>query len=149
MIFVKNGAEAGPCIIGVGSPQGPDSLALLLCERLREESPEIGGDWHLCTVPAQLPALMADHAAVVLLDALAGDGAGPRLLTPDDLADEPPLSSHGFGVGEALALARALGHLPEVCHVIGLPIAPDGDPEARARTLLPRVRDLLRGLFGR
>jgi hydrogenase maturation protease len=85
------------------------------------------------------------RAQVSVLDAMRGGWpAGTlRLLDPDELADEPGgLSSHGWGVAESLALARALGTLPERLDLIGIEMG-EGDEDLAGR---PLPEGIMRGL---
>ena len=76
MILVKKDTQRGlrMRVIGVGSPHGGDRVGWLACERLREGGSPAGIDWRQCTVPAQLPAMVAGCDALVILDALIGEG---------------------------------------------------------------------------
>ena len=149
MIFVKKSAEA-PCrVIGIGSPHGADRLGWRLCELLRERWDSGAIEWWTQAAPVDLPVLLAAPGPVILLDAMKGRDDDPvQWVGPEMLASGILLSSHGFGVAEALALAEALG-IGAGCRLLGLPIAPDGDPELQAHRLLPQVIAHLQPLCGR
>ncbi|HEY0184697.1 MAG TPA: hydrogenase maturation protease [Rhodopila sp.] len=105
-------------IVGIGNPdRGDDAIGPLVVRRLAGRVPpdvatvECGGD---------VLALIDDwagHDAVILVDATASSTTPGRIhrIDPrrDELLPEPSLSStHGFGVAEAIALARTLDLLP-------------------------------------
>ncbi|MBN8874146.1 MAG: hydrogenase maturation protease [Rhodospirillales bacterium] len=77
---------------------------------------------------AELLDAMNGEADVVLVDA-AVSGASPGTVQVIDCAADAPLpalggaSSHGFGVAEAIGLARALGCLPPRCRVYAIEAA--------------------------
>ncbi len=86
-----------------------------------------------------------DH--VILVDAAKADAPPGTCLTVDALAAEipegiHPLSSHGMGLVETVALARALGRLPEamtVHAVVGVEFskgAPMSEPVREAAEVL-------------
>ncbi len=108
----------GVLVVGIGNPdRGDDGAGPLVVRRLVGRLPpgvaivERSGD---------ALALIDDWAgrdAVVLVDAAAGTAPGcvHRIdLLADALPTDVSLSStHGFGVAEAVGLARSLGLLPE------------------------------------
>ena len=120
-------------VIGVGSPFGMDRIGLLAAERLlgmRDRLPE-GAEVCLRDRPGM--ALLEDFEGadgVVILDAVRGGRAGRiRCLDPGALqALASPASTHGFGVAEVLALAVALGRMPERVRLIG--VETGGYPQA-------------------
>jgi len=110
-------------VIGVGNPdRGDDGVGRLVARLLRGRVPddvrvaEHGGD------AAGLIDLLQDVDCVFLVDAaLSGAAAGTihRLdcAAGDTLPAAAGTSSHGLGVAEAIAIARALGSLPHACVV--------------------------------
>ena len=108
-------------MIGLGNPsRGDDIAGRLVARLLREMRPtdvtvaELDGD------AASLVAALCAGDAVWLADAAcAGHPAGTIYRLDCAAGDAPPpsssASSHGLGVAEALALARALGSLPRQC----------------------------------
>lgn len=116
---------AKTCIIGVGSPFGADRLGWLAIEALRQR--EIAQDVELlqCRQPVELSSMMQGYDSVVLLDAMIG-GHPLGTVVPCAWVDIPNaglgVSSHGFGVGDALQLAQALGHLPRYLCVLGMEV---------------------------
>ena len=110
-------------VVGVGNPdRGDDGVGRLVARLLRDRVPadvhvaEHGGD------AAGLISLLQDADCVFLVDA-AVSGTPPGTIHRVDCAAAgtlPPasgMSSHGLGVAEAIALARALGCLPRGCVV--------------------------------
>jgi len=116
-------------ILGIGSPVAGDDLGWRLAEALeRAGLPRYfpAGMVHitLCDRPGSLllPAMRGARLAI-LLDAMRS-GAPPgtlRRLDMRELDDSTGLlSSHGFGVAEAMALGRALEELPPRVLIYGI-----------------------------
>jgi len=119
-------------VIGVGSPHGDDWLGWELAERLRTSEALAG--WHeriaisLHDRPgAALLQAWQGTGLVILLDAVRS-GAEPGRVHRFDaaqLAAQPrQLSTHGFGVAEAVQLAAALDALPDRLQFFGVEIDP-------------------------
>ncbi len=118
-----------PRIVGVGSPHGNDRLgweiALALARLLAKLAPEI----RCCDRPGMLLLEQLDGAELAfIIDAMAA-GLRPgsiRCFTSAALfratggQTAPLLSSHGFGVAEALRLGRLLDLLPPRLYVLGV-----------------------------
>ena len=113
-------------IIGIGNPdRGDDAAGRLVAARLREQLP---GEARVVESEGEATQLLACFAAadqVILVDA-ALSGAAPGTITRF-AADEAPLpaarfgiSTHGFGLAEAIELARTLGRLPRRCVVYAI-----------------------------
>ena len=113
-------------MIGIGNPdRGDDMAGRAVAQRLRSMVPpgvevvEHDGE------PAGLIARLDGVAAAFLVDACVS-GAPAGTIHRIDLHDMPSLptlsalSSHEFGVAEALELARALGQLPPHCIVYAI-----------------------------
>ena len=109
--------------IGVGNEQrGDDGLGLWIARALRShglDAIESGGE------AASLMEAWAGAEEVWLFDALQAETTPGAILRLE--AHERELqgagrraSSHGFGVVEAIELARALGMLPARLHLIGV-----------------------------
>jgi len=101
----------GARIIALGQPAaGDDGVGLAVLERLRA-SVSSGVELCMAADATDLLALLATPDPVVLVDALLGEPAGgvcevaPEAL---DARSARAVSSHGLGVGEAIATARAL-----------------------------------------
>jgi hydrogenase maturation protease len=118
-------ADRQVLVIGIGHPdRGDDAVGLLVARRLAAsnsmpiEVRESGGD--LLTIVDD----WAGAGAVILVDAVVGTGAPGAVCVIDLIAETAPgehnVSSHGFGLAEAVALARALGTLPKALHLVGI-----------------------------
>ncbi len=111
-------------VIGVGNGQrGDDGIGLAVAERLGARP-----GWRVKQQSGEALALIAaweGHEDVVLVDA-ACSGARPGTLHCFDAIREPlperrfTASSHGFGLSQALELARALDRLPARCRVFAV-----------------------------
>ena len=113
-------------LIGVGNAyRGDDGVGLVVAERVRALAPrEV--DVTLCEQEASrvMDAFEGADAAVIV-DAVASGGTPGELHRFDAASAAVPArvfgsSTHAFGVGEAIELARALGKLPTAVVVIGV-----------------------------
>jgi hydrogenase maturation protease len=113
-------------VLGVGNAyRGDDAVGLVVAQRLQEDPL----DGVTVTLTAgegtALLALWQDTDAVVLVDAVCA-GARPGTLQRFAVGTEPlparfsGVSTHAFGVAEAIELARALRQLPPVLVVYGV-----------------------------
>ncbi len=113
-------------VIGVGNRfRGDDAVGLRVVQRLRESVTcyESDGD------PSDLIVLFGSDPEVIVVDAMVS-GSPPGTLTATDIVLGDPSSAHvplrsqssthGFGVFEALELARILGTIPHRLTVIGI-----------------------------
>ena len=116
-------------VIGVGSPFGDDragwEVAAALEATLRSAGvSSLRIEIHACDRPgAALVRLLAGVQHAVIIDAAlsAGSRAGSiRWLGDHEIAARRAVSSHGFGLAEALALARALGDAPSRVSVLAI-----------------------------
>ncbi len=111
-------------VIGIGSHHGPDATGWLACETLQAQTTSTRVDWHLCRTPAQLPELVVDYKAVVILDAVLSDKPMGQVLTfvwpVQQEGYQSPCSSHGLSVIDALQLASALEQLPIHTYILGI-----------------------------
>lgn len=134
-------------IIGIGSPVGDDRVGLIAAERLRE-APAVCARAVVETADrpgVRLIDLWSRSDDVILVDAVqTGAVPGSVLRVTDEgiASTRTPWSSHGFGLAEAVALARALDRLPARLVLFGVEIAasPKGvalSPEISAA--LPRL----------
>jgi hydrogenase maturation protease len=113
-------------LVGVGNAyRSDDGVGLAVAERLRGRVPE-GVEVMVCEQEASrvLDALEGADAAVIV-DAVASGAEAGTLHRFDAAAAPVPArafgsSTHAFGVGEAIELARALGKLPPVVVVYGI-----------------------------
>jgi hydrogenase maturation protease len=114
-------------VLGVGNAaRGDDAVGLVVAQRLQAD-PCLGVVTIRLTTGegTALLALWQDTDAVVLVDAMC-TGARPGTLHRFEVSSQPlpaifsRVSSHAFGVAEAIALARALRQLPPVLVVHGV-----------------------------
>jgi hydrogenase maturation protease len=135
-------------ILGVGSPFGADQLAWLAIDHLA------GLDLKDCELTkldrpgGQLISYFQGVDRVVVIDAVCVPD-NPGSVTTIDLEILHQLeyltSSHGFGVAEAVALARQLGQLPPNFHILGIQT---GEDTSQLPAIdLPMLTGLVRGLL--
>jgi len=118
---------AGLCyVIGVGNPaRGDAAVGRAVAEHLRGR---VGDDVDVVEHDGEVTALLewleeADTA--ILIDA-AASGAAPGTIHRLNAHDGPlprtlfALSTHGFGLAEAVELARAMESLPPACIVYAI-----------------------------
>ncbi|MBI1180974.1 MAG: hydrogenase maturation protease [Alphaproteobacteria bacterium] len=113
-------------VIGVGNPdRGDDDAGRAVAARLRGSVHDGVAVMEHAGEATSLLELMERADACWLVDA-ASSGAPAGTIRRFDVAAAPlphtllALSSHGFGVGEAVELARALGSLPRRCVVFAI-----------------------------
>lgn len=117
----------GVTVLGVGSPQGADRLGWDVLELLRGALAgrgPAGVELHALDRPgAALLEYLGGRELVVVVDAVAlGEPRGTLVRLEGGAIEDAParVSSHGFGVADALGLARALGTGPRRLIVLGL-----------------------------
>jgi hydrogenase maturation protease len=102
-------------VIGIGTPCGDDRAGLEVAARVGAAPPR-GCEVVATERPGvELIDLLNGGGATIVLDAVRSGAAAGTIhdLPLDDLpAPRLAMSSHGIGIAEALALARALGHRP-------------------------------------
>lgn len=137
-------------ILGVGSPFGADRLgwqAVAALERqpLATQFPQFAIRYEQSDRPgSRLLTLLGQADAAIIIDAMhAGLPAGSvrRFSVAELNAESGLMSTHGFGVADALALGRALGGLPEEIVIVGIEM---GEGELAEDTLVALV-ELVRG----
>ena len=111
-------------VIGIGSPFGSDQAGWKAIEYL-EQAPH-SDDLQLITLDRPGAALVdhfRDTPQVILIDAIKGQ-AEIGSISEIDLANidsnDLSLSTHGFGVIEAIQLATALDCLPSKLSILGI-----------------------------
>lgn len=113
-----------PLVIGVGQPdRGDDAVGLLVADEVRRTGPR-------CEVvsvssPTRLVDLWEGRDLVVVVDAVRAGGPAGEVTVLDIGPDPLPArsgagGSHGFGVAEAVELARSLDRLPRRLVVVGV-----------------------------
>ena len=120
-------AAADVGIVGVGNAmRGDDAAGLVLVERLAAKMPHA----HFYASDGDVSGLIdcfGRHASVVIVDATRCDMPAGSVIRIDALrepldAERLRSSTHAFGLGEAVELARVLGALPgrlEVFAIVG------------------------------
>jgi hydrogenase maturation protease len=114
-------------VIGIGNEyRGDDAIGLEIARRIRALGP---GDVAVVEHSGDMAALLDSWQSantVLLVDAVQSGSAPGTVFRFDALAADlpsvfvPHVSSHGVGVADAVALARALGRLPEKLIVYGI-----------------------------
>lgn len=112
-------------VVGLGNlDRGDDGVGPMVAERVRDlRLPDV--DVLLEESPASLTDLWTDATGVVVVDAVRG-GAPAGTVTAIDAVEQRLPSwvgvggTHGFGVAEAVELARALDRLPARLVVVGV-----------------------------
>lgn len=146
---------SGIRIIGIGSPFGDDCIGWETIGAIEESGmmarfPAGQVAAYRCRQPAtDLLPLLSGARAALLVDGMES-GAEPGTLRRIDAselqADPGKISSHGMGVPEGLALARALGMLPGTMVIYGVEIEDaDAAPHAAA-AVLAAIPALLRAI---
>lgn len=139
-------------VIGLGNrSRGDDAAGIRVIERLGESVRcfESDGD------PSNLIVLFGSDPEVIIVDAMM-TGSAPGTVTTTEIAldlrspSHVPLrsqhSTHGFGVFEALELARILGTIPDRLTVIGIEGAdftPGADMSPELDKAVEHVADLI------
>jgi len=136
-------------ILGVGSPFGADRLGWQAVEALARlplaaQFPHLDIRFEQSDRPgSRLLALLGQADAALIIDAMrSGLPAGSvRRFSLDELSAESGLmSTHGFGVADALALGRTLGGLPGEIVVVGIEMGDGGLAEESPAALVELVR---------
>lgn len=138
-------------ILGIGSPAGDDQAGWLVVDALLAAGAAgegVGID-KLDRPGAGLIPLLEGVSWVILVDAMQ-NGGPPGSIRHFDRDSWPGygggLSSHGFGVLDALALARELGSLPPRLDLYGIEIGSAGPGEAAGTAVQAAARQLARHL---
>jgi hydrogenase maturation protease len=99
-------------VIAMGqTAAGDDGVGFAVLDRLRQDGVPADVELLRAEEDAALVDLLRTRRAVVIVDAVLGTPAGRVVdLAPDDLAARglTPVSTHGIGVVQAIALARAV-----------------------------------------
>ncbi len=109
-------------MIGVGTDWGDDRAGLRVAELLERRLPADVGVVACRNPGLELADALRGVDAAVVVDAVrSGSPAGHvRRVEPEALAEPRAFSTHGLGVVEGLALARALGCAPARLAIVGI-----------------------------
>lgn len=117
-------------VVGVGSlGAGDDAAGVLAVRAARTELERLGVEVREIAAAVHLLDALQGADAVVVVDAVRAPGLAPGEIVrleagpgglPVELGD--PMSSHGLGVAEAIALAAALSDPPRIL-VLGVQVA--------------------------
>ena len=141
---------SGVRILGIGSPSGDDQAGWLVVDALLAEGVQVGEGIAIEKLDrpgASLIPRLENASRAILIDAMQGGGPAGRIWH-FDRTDWPGygggLSNHGFGVLDALALARELGSLPPRLDVYGIEIGPAVAGETAGTAVQDAARQLAR-----
>ncbi len=134
-------------VVGIGNPfRGDDGVGPYVAERVAAlHLPDV--EVVVEADPLELLDLLDKPGALVVLDAVApqGDPGRVTVWTVDDLpgprASGPPNGTHGLGVLETLALARALGRLRARVVIVGVEAASDQPGASLSSEVRARLDD--------
>lgn len=121
-------------VIGLGHElAGDDGVGPAVLRALAASGLPAGVELYLAAEPTALIPLLDTRRPVVLVDALVGARPGAVLaLTPEEVELQAltPLSTHGVGVMQAIALARTLDPAAVTPHLrlVGVGIDPPAGP---------------------
>jgi hydrogenase maturation protease len=134
--------RARALVIALGQPvAGDDGAGVEVLARLREAGLPDGVELIAARDASALLDLLRTRASVILVDAVLAERAGEVLeLSEDELALRAlaSVSSHGLGVGQAIALARELapGEVSPDIRIVAVTIA---RPARHGSALSPEV----------
>jgi hydrogenase maturation protease len=122
----------GGRVIGLGqAAAGDDAVGLVVLERLRDAGPPPGVELFEVADATGVMPLLETKDVVVIVDAVVGHPEVGQVLELDPVAlggrsaGPRPLSTHGVGLVEAIALARVVSDAaisPRI-HVVGVTIS--------------------------
>ena len=109
-------------VIGIGTPHGDDAAGLHVAANLAQGTLPASVGVIACERGADLFDALSASETAVIVDAMRSGGApgAVRRISIAALPSRSGLSTHGFGVGQALALACALGCAPKHVELIGI-----------------------------
>ncbi|MDP1646419.1 MAG: hydrogenase maturation protease [Thiobacillus sp.] len=144
-------------ILGIGSPSGDDQAGWLTVDALLASDLLAGREVVIKKLDrpgAGLISLLENASWVILVDAMQSNGQVGRIRRFDQ-KDWPGychgLSSHGFGVLDALSLAQELGSLPPRLDLYGIEIGsvnPDEKPEENIQAAARQLANLIAAELG-
>jgi hydrogenase maturation protease len=147
-------------IAGVGSEYGSDdSAGLIAARRLRialEASGALHGEVRVVEEPGHLASLIeqwkATATAVIIDAAVTGHAPGTLIRCEDDSlpTDEACrfASTHGFGVLDAIEMARHLGTLPHRVIIYGIEAARTGAGDTMCEEVSRAIDEVVADVLG-
>lgn len=129
-------------VIAMGqAAAGDDGVGFAVLDRLRHDGVAADVELVRADEDAALVDLLRTRQAVVIVDAVLGVPTGQVVdLQPDDLAAQglTPVSTHGLGVVQAIALAHAVAadEITPTIRIVGITIE---RPDRYAQVLSPAV----------
>ena len=115
-----------PLVIGIGNPfRGDDAIGFLAVEQLKKRSKKLA-DFTLVSDLSDLLDIWSDHERSVIIDAVFNEEAKPGTIYQLDdinelIGERGKLhSSHGFGLSEALEMAKEMERFPLNCQFVGI-----------------------------
>ncbi len=142
-------------ILGIGSPAGDDQAGWWVVDELHALGIENGNGIELVRLDRPGAALVPrlEYAAhVVLVDAMSSNAVAGTIRHFDRMdwrGYDGGLSSHGFGVFDALALAEAMDSLPPRLDLYGIEIGTLALDDAITPAVREAARTLAAGLADR
>lgn len=139
-------------VIGVGNAQrGDDGIGLVVAGQLAARNLAGVRVAKQTGEALSLIAAWEGHDDVVLIDAACSGAPAGTLHSFDAIAETLPerrfnASSHGFGVNQALELARTLGRLPARCRVFAVEGEVFGHGEGLSPALAAGLDDIVEGI---
>jgi hydrogenase maturation protease len=137
-------------ILGIGSPSGDDQAGWLTVDALLDSGVPACDGMVIAKLDrpgANLLPLLENASWVILVDAMQSNGPVGGIQR-FDREDWPGychgLSSHGFGVLDALSLAQALGSLPPRLDLYGIEIGSVNPHEKPGESIQAAARELAR-----
>jgi hydrogenase maturation protease len=134
-------------ILGIGSPVGDDQAGWLTVDALQSAGLDDVEIEKLDRPGANLIPMLEGTPWVILVDAMQSGGQ-PGWVQRFDREDWPRyssgLSSHGFGVLDALMLAQSLGSLPPRLDLYGIEIGSANPGDEVAAVISVAARQLAR-----
>jgi hydrogenase maturation protease len=141
-----------PLVVGIGATARGDDAIGVEVARAVDALQLTGVDVVEAAEPVQLLDLVEGRPTVIIVDAMLTGAAPGAVAIVDHLPapDRRPSSTHGLGVGQALALARILDRLPHRLFIVGVEITDallGSGLSGPVQAAVPRAADEIRRLL--